>query len=275
MSNERFYKCPESAELSQAMDRADRLKAEIDRRRPLDENLWKAIQAKLRAKWTYDSNAIEGSTLTLGETIFFLQEGLTVEGKPLKDYLDARNHAEAIDLAYDVVRDDRPIGEGLIKELNALLLQGVKHTTAQDQFGREMKKQARPGQYKLQPNHVLQADGTVHRYVEPEQVTGEMEELCRWINQPADRHPIFVAALAHFNMVRIHPFDDGNGRSARLLMNIILIKAGYPPAVIPVEKRRAYLEALAKADSSDKEGFVRLVTESLNETQEMILADLG
>lgn len=236
---------------------------------------WDAIQQKLRAEWTFDSNAIEGSTLTLGETIFFLQEGLTVEGKPLKDFLDARNHAEAIDLLFDVVAQKRGITESLIKEINALLLVGVTSTPAMDNQGRRIQKPATPGQYKSQPNHVLQQDGSIHHYIEPLQVPQEMQQLCDWINNnPKQLHAVIVSGIAHYNMVRIHPFDDGNGRGARILMNLILLMQGYTPVIVRNAKRRGYLQALASADGGDLSPFLNFIAESMLETQEMILDEL-
>lgn len=169
----------------------DDLKIQIDRKKSLQKNHWAAIQEKLRIDWTYDSNAIEGSSLTKGETLFFLKEGLTVEGKPFKDFLDARNHAEAIDWLDEVIKDNRPISQGLIKEMNALLLSGVKYTPAIDQGGQKIRKPAHPGKYKVLPNHVLQADGNIHFYTDPVHVADEMEILCRWINENISKNILF------------------------------------------------------------------------------------
>ena len=238
-------------------------------------NMRGAIQQKLRAEWTFNSNAIEGSTLTLGETIFFLQEGLTVEGKPLKDFLDARNHAEAIDMLFDVVAQKREISESLIKEINALLLAGVKSTPAIDTNGQLVQKPATPRQYKSQPNHVLQQDGSIHHYIEPLQVPLEMQQLCEWVNQNSSQsHAIIVAGIAHYNMVRIHPFDNGNGRGARILINLVLLTQGYTPVIVRNAKRRDYLQALAKADSGELIPFLQFIADSMIETQQMILDEL-
>jgi len=214
-----------------------------------NSDLWKTILFKLKVEWTYNSNSIEGSILTRGDTIFFLNEGLTVKGKPLKDHLDTQNHADAIDFLFDVVANKREISESLIKEINALLLHGVKSTPAMTPDGVAIEKKATPGQYKSQPNHVLQQDGTLHKYVEPIHVQGEMEALIKWVDENIDKlHPCYIASVAHYNMVRIHPFDDGNGRRARILMNLILLKKGIFPAVISVENRQDYIEALQQAD---------------------------
>jgi len=126
--------------LREKLNNINELQDKIDTKKPLQSALWPTIEEKLRIDWTYDSNAIEGSTLTRGETWFFLREGLTVEGKPFKDFLDARNHAEAIDYLYQVIQDKRPITPGLIKELNALLLLGVTYTEALNAMGERIKK---------------------------------------------------------------------------------------------------------------------------------------
>jgi len=271
----KYYKFEEDQKLRELLDLSDNLKDQIEKKKPLEGDLWETIQEKLKVSWTYNSNAIEGSTLTQGETLFFLQNGLTVEGKPFKDFVDAKNHAEAIDFLYDVIKNNRSVTEGLIKEFNAFLLSGIKDTEAVDNQGNKIKKKATPGEYKKLPNHVLQADGTIHRYVEPLQVQSEIENLCEWIKENIEKiNPLIVAAVAHYNFVRIHPFDDGNGRGARILMNLILIKKGFPPAIIKNEKRRQYIEALAAADNGNLNRFIEFVAESCIETQRMIVEDL-
>ncbi len=257
------------------LGRAADLRREYARLLQLHPDLKSVLQEKLRAVWTYHSNAIEGSRLSEGDTIFFLKEGLTVKGKPFKDFLDAKNHAEAIDFLREVVMDEREISEGLLKEINALLLRGVDRTAAIDHQGKPVEKPATPGQYKKHPNHVLQSDGTIHHYVEPLQVQNEMQTLVGWIRAQEHRlHPITIASVAHYNMVRIHPFDDGNGRGARILMNLILMRAGYPPAIIKMENRQDYLEAIREGDRNDLAPFIRFVAASLIETLEQMVTDL-
>jgi Fic family protein len=271
-----FYDVEETPSLTQLIDEIDSIQAEINAQKPLQETIWTTIQEKLRIEWTYDSNALEGSTLTKGETYFFLREGLTVEGKPFKDFLDARNHAEAIDYLYLIIRDERPITPGLMKEFNKLLLSGITHTEAINETGQKVQKQATPGEYKRLPNHVLQPDGTIHRYTEPVHVPAEMDELFQWIQTSVlHKHPVIVSAVAHYNLVRIHPFDNGNGRGARILMNLILIEKHYAPAVIKKEQRRAYLETLGWADAGNLGPFAELVGRSLLNTQQIILQDFN
>lgn len=273
--NEIFYKVPESLKTKALMQICDALKGEIDSYKPLRKDIWATVQDKIMVDWTYHSNAIEGSTLTRGETGFFLQYGLTVKGKPLKDFLDARNHSDAIDYLFEVIKNDRPIGTSLIKEFNALLLSGVTYTKAINQFGDPVKKPAHPGQYKIEPNHVQQPDGTIHYYAEPVDVPAQIEYLCSWINNNLEvLHPAIVGSIAHFNFVRVHPFDDGNGRGARILMNTILMKKKYPPIVIKNENRQDYIESLIEADRGNLLPFIDFITQSLIETEELILNEL-
>jgi len=198
-----------------------------------------------------------------------------VEGKPFKDFLDAKNHLEAIDYLYEIVSSQRPISEGLIKELNALILSGISFTEAQDTQGNRVRKKATAGEYKKQPNHVLLPSGAIHRYVEPIQVQAQMQELVEWIEQnKGTLHPIFVASIVHYNLVRIHAFDDGNGRGARILMNLILMNQGFFPAVVRTEKKRAYLSALQQADEGEIEPFITFMALELIETLENVVRDL-
>ncbi len=262
-------------ELAAMLVQIDEQRARIDGVRARRPDLWPLVLQKLKLRWTADSNAIEGSTLSFGETKFFIEQGLTVEGKPLKDFLDARNHWEALDLLFDVVVARQPVTPGLLKELNALILRGVDATAVPGAKGQLAGKSAVAGEFKSQPNHVLQPDGTIHRYVEPIQVASEVEALCKAIEMPdAGVHPVMIAAFAHYDFVRIHPFDDGNGRGARILMNLILLRHGYQPAVVPLRLRRHYHDALALADRGQLDQFVQFIAGCIHETQSAILTDL-
>lgn len=237
--------------------------------------LQKTIQEKFRIEWTYNSNALEGNTLTLGETAFFLREGLTSEGKPLKDFLEAKNHAEAIDALYEIVIQKRPLTESVIKELHAVLMKGLNFTPAKGADGKFIEKPLNPGKYKTQPNHVLTISGKIHYYAEPLKVVDEMEDLLGWLYKNSQLHPVERAAIFHYRFVCIHPFDDGNGRMARLLMNLILMQTHCYPCVIRNEKRRFYLEALEKTDvSGDYNDFILFVAEEMAASLDNILLTL-
>jgi len=273
---DRYYDFKSDTHTNTLLEKADQLNTQINKLKNTDSSLWETILLKLKIDWTYNSNSIEGSTLSLGDTHFFLTEGLTIEGKPFRDFLDAKNHMEAIEYLYDIIADDRQISEGVIKELNALILSGINYTKAQDSSGNPIKKRATPGSYKAQPNHVLLPSGVIHQYVEPIQVQAQMQELVEWIEASSrEIHPIIVATITHYNLVRIHAFDDGNGRGARIVTNLILIKNHYFPVVIRSEKKRRYLQALQEADGGDISPFVEYITTELIETLERVLVDLN
>ena len=255
------------------MERFQQLLREIDElhtvylaKRPLSDEERAARYEELRIKWTYNSNAIEGNSLTLGETAFYLREGLTSEGKPLIDYLDARNHAEAIDWLKTIAKKDKPITGGIIKDLNELLHKGITERPAMGADGKQVMRQIHPGTYKTQPNHVITLSGEIHYYVEPLQVPGEVEKLVQTIaTKEGSMNPVELSALVHYEMSRIHPFDDCNGRGARLLMNLILMRADFPPIIIKMEERRRYLESLEAADKGNREPFYVFITEHVKE----------
>ncbi len=254
------------------LKKIDDLQAKIDTFRPFSKELLALWQERLRIDWTYNSNAIEGNTLTYGETAFFLREGLTSEGKPLKDYVEAKNHAEAIDYLQEVVKSKRTLTEGFIKELHGLLLRDVDHTIAKGADGKLIHKPLSAGKYKVRPNHVLTLSGTIHKYAEPIKVLDEMQNLLKWLKESKKLHPVELAALFHYRFVCIHPFDDGNGRMSRLLMNLLLMQAGYPPCVVRNSKRREYLQSLEHADSTGStDAFVRLLAGELIQTEETML----
>lgn len=256
----------------QILNKIDETRKGIDTFRPFSDDLQKTLQEQLRIEWTYNSNAIEGNTLTLGETAFFLREGLTSEGKPLHDYLEAQNHAEAIDRLQDVISKKQSITESLIKALHSVLLKDADFTLAKGQHGQMIHKKVHIGEYKKQPNHVLTLSGKIHHYTDPIHVHDEMEALLKWLNNAKNLHPVERAAQFHYRFVSIHPFDDGNGRMSRLLMNLLLMQAGYYPCIIQNAHRRRYLQALEQVDSVKDSGlFTTFVGQELMATQEKVL----
>jgi len=259
-------------DMNKIIQKIEELQVKINAYKPFSKEILKLWQEKLRIDWTYNSNAIEGNTLTYGETAFFLREGLTSEGKPLKDYLEAKNHAEAIDYLLDVIKGDREITESFIKELHALLLKDIHFTYAKGGNGQLIKKPLNAGKYKVLPNHVLTISGKIHKYVDPIHIQDEMESLIKWFNKEKVINIIEKACIFHYKFAAIHPFDDGNGRMARLLMNLILMRAGYPPCIIKNINRKKYLESLELIDvENNYQQFVAFIYEELLSTQKKML----
>ncbi|MFD1872448.1 Fic family protein [Hymenobacter bucti] len=244
----------------------DRLKAELDALRPLTPEQEARVLQKFRLEWNYNSNAIEGNSLTLGETRSLLLHGLTAAGKPIRDHLDIKGHNAAVFALEDFVRDQYPLTEQFIREMHQLLLGEPYHTPAQTAGGQPTRKLIVPGRYKTSPNNVLTATGEMFYFASPEETPGRMTDLIDWYRAEEaapTMHPVALAAEFHYRFVRIHPFDDGNGRMSRLLMNLILLRHGYPMTVIQAADRNRYLAALAEADAGEPEPFLRFIIENV------------
>jgi Fic family protein len=240
--------------------RLEEKKAQLDTARPLPSGVVAKLKEHFDVEWTYHSNAIEGSTLTLAETRLVLLDGLTVGGKSLREHLEAINHKHAIDFVEALAARAEPITEHNIRQIHALILRTIDDENA--------------GAYRKGQVYI-----TGSTYVPPAaiEVPPLVQELVTWINsaEATDLHPIERAALAHFHLVHIHPFVDGNGRTARLLMNLILIREGYPPAVIRHERRPEYYDALDRAHEGDTEPFVALVAEEAERSLDIWLEMVG
>jgi Fic family protein len=253
-------------ELLSLIQHTDTLKAEIDALRPIDAEQEARVMQMLRIDWNYHSNAIEGNTLTLGETRAFLLHGVTAKGKPFRDYLDVKGHNEAIAYLEQMVRGEEPLTEVVIRELHRILLVEPYDVDAVTPDGRPTCRRIAIGQYKTAPNHVRTTTGEFHYYASPEETPAQMGDLMAWYRREIEigaLHPLLLAATFHYRFVAIHPFDDGNGRMARLLMNLLLMQHGYVPIVIRLESRGDYLLALETADAGDLSDFVALVGEAL------------
>jgi len=258
------------------IERIQELKARIDELRPLDKETEGRIFQKFRLDWNFHSNAIEGNTLDYGETVAFLMHNVTAKGKPFKDYIDLKGHDTAINYVNALIKDDDVISEKEIRALHEIILQEPYEVDTVSPSGLPSKKQIQIGSYKTSPNHVKTATGAIHYYATPEETPAKMHDLMDWYNQATANpaiHPVVLAALFHHKFVAIHPFDDGNGRLARILMNLIIMKNGYPPIIIKQEKsnRASYYMALSQADVNDLTPFVELIAEQQIASLELYL----
>ena len=230
-----------------------RLKEELDSLRPLPPTVLAQVEQKLRLEANFNSNAIEGNTLTLGETRSLILHGLTARGKPLRDHLDIEGHDNAVKAIEAAVRDDQELNGVFIRNLHRVLLKEPYETEAMTPDGKRVRRRISLGDYKSTPNNVVTSTGEIYYFTPPEQVKPAMSDLLAWYRtkEHEGEHPIIIAATFHYRFVRIHPFDDGNGRMARLLMNVILIKHGYTVAIIRQENRSEYLDKLEQADKTE------------------------
>ncbi len=247
----------------------DVLKKEVDKHKPLSKELNDKIFQKLRLDWNYNSNAIEGNSFTYGETIALLMEGITAKGKPLKDALDIKGHNDAIDFMMDMVKNERNLNETDIRNLHKLVLGKDYYNDAVTKEGLRTKKHIQSGKYKTSPNHVQTATGEIHYYATPEETPVKMKELVDWFNTALDHediHPLVLASVFHHRFVAIHPFDDGNGRMTRILTNFILLKFGYPVAVIRQETKQEYYGCLSQADNGQIIPIIEYISNSVKDS---------
>lgn len=224
-------------------DEVDNLKKKLDSKRPIPKETLKSLKESINLEWTYNSNGIEGNTLTLRETQVVL-EGITVGGKSIKEHLEAINHEQAILFLDELVKEDNPITEWNIKNIHQLILKENDTENA--------------GKYRKEN---VTIKGAAH--IPPDYITVPelMEKLILNYKTWNIYHPIVKATLLHGELVKIHPFIDGNGRTSRLIMNLDLMNSGYNPIIIKKEDRLKYYEALDKAHATyDYTDFVKLVT---------------
>lgn len=252
----------------------DRLKADLDALRPLAPEQEARVLQKFRLEWNYNSNAIEGNSLTLGETRSLLLHGLTAAGKPMRDHLDIRGHNEAVLALEDFVRSEYPLTEQFIREMHQVLLGEPYEVKAQTPAGQPTSKLIQPGRYKSSPNNVLTATGEMFYFATVEETPARMTDLVDWYRAEEATptlHPVALAAEFHYRFVRIHPFDDGNGRMSRLLMNLILLRHGYPMTVIKNTDRNRYLATLAQADAEEFEPFLQFIIENAEDSLRLMI----
>lgn len=255
-------------------DKINHLKNEIDTLRPLDKDTEGRIQQKFRLDWNFHSNNIEGNSLTFGETKSFLLHGITAAGKPLKDHLDIKGHNQALEMLEDIVHDGRDLSENFIREMHQIILHEPYEKTAKTPDGKKVKRHIQVGSYKTQPNHVITETEETFYFAKPEETPALMNDLMAWFNNAISErklHPIELAALLHYKFMRIHPFDDGNGRLSRILMNLSLMKFGFPPVIIKTQKKEEYIRALRQADGGDPSFFVDYIAKLQIESLELYL----
>lgn len=221
-------------------------KAELDRLRPLAGKSLAALRSWYDVELTYSSNAIEGNTLTRSETAIVLEKGITISGKSLKHHMEAVGHKDALDYVRGLAERSKPIREGDVRQIHNLVM------------GRADPEMA--GRY---ASHQRLISGTTYVPPSPVEVGPLMGDLGRWLSlAPASAE---TAIAAHERVAVIHPFEDGNGRTARLLMNLVLMRGGYPPVVIGPEHRVGYIDGLdALTVGRDALAYRQFMTERLD-----------
>lgn len=228
----------------------NKLKKQLDAIRPLPIEQIKNLEEYFRIQYTYDSNRIEGNTLTLQETALVINHGITISGKSVNEHLEAINHSEAVELILDLVQNKTHLTEYILKQLHALILRGINKHYA--------------GKYR---NVNVMISGSTHRPPEPFMIDKLMEEYFLFYETNKNTmHPVLLAAEMHERLVTIHPFVDGNGRTSRLIMNLILMQHGFPITHISGDKesRFNYYKSLeATRVNNDKNKFYDFVSDAV------------
>lgn len=228
---------------SRLQQRIQDKKAQLDALRPLPTAAVQRLNEQLTIEWIYNSNAIEGSTLTLRETQLILEQGIAIGGKSLREHFEVVNHQEAIHLVESLVEQAQPITAFQVRQIHALVLSRIDDKNA--------------GAYRLVPVRIM---GAAHEPAPAWDIPAQMDAWAAWLAaQEGVMDTVSLAALAHHRLVAVHPFIDGNGRSARLIMNLILMRAGYPPAIIANVNRQQYYSVLAQADRGNTAPLVNFV----------------
>ncbi len=240
---------------SRLLKRIEQKKARLDALRPLPSTAVGKLKEQLTIEWIYHSNAIEGSTLTLRETQLILETGLTIGGKSLREHFEVINHKEAIEYVEALVSQDIKPTPFHARQLHALVMAKVDDENA--------------GSYRTLP---VRIGGSTFDPPEAWLVPQQMEAWGQWLQgEASELHPVERAALAHHRFVAIHPFLDGNGRTGRLLMNLLLMRDGYPPTVILTTTRQHYYRVLAEADRGRDRALVNLVARAVERSLTLFL----
>lgn len=228
----------------------------LDQSMPLPKELIDNLDDWFLIELTYNSNAIEGNTLSLKETALVVEKGLTVGGKSLREHLEAVNHAHAVHwMRKQIKTRKRFVNEQDILKIHALILKGIDDINA--------------GRYRNVP---VRISGSPVALPNPRKVPLLMNELTHWLKKSHKLHPVQQAAEAHYQLVTIHPFIDGNGRTTRLLMNMMLMIKGYPIAIIRKRDRLAYIKSLEKAQmGGSKEDYFKIIKKAVDRSLDIYL----
>ena len=226
----------------------EKLKA-LNKLRPISNITLQKIREQFQIEMTYNSNAIEGNTLTMQETFWVIQEGITIKGKPLKDHLEAKDHKEALEFLSELIAKDKKVtvSEHLVRELHHLVVNKSQSNIA--------------GKYR-KGNVII--TGSKHKPPDGFEVPSKMREFIKWFSENKNKHHVVeLSALIHHKLVHIHPFEDGNGRVSRLVMNLLILKSGYPLAIILRNDRKRYYRVLSEADEENYSGLCEFVAQSV------------
>lgn len=261
--------------MKELIEQIEKLKQQFEQLKPLKPEDQQRLNKKFRLEWNYNSNHIEGNTLTYSETELLLIFGQTKGNHELREYEEMKGHDVALKLIEDLAVDkERTLTENFIREINGIILKEPFYKEAITPDGQPTRRLIKVGEYKSFPNSVRLQNGEMFHYSSPQETPAKMSDLLSWYKEVSlntSKHPIEVAAELHYRFVCIHPFDDGNGRISRLIMNYHLLKNGFPPVIIKSASKKDYLFALHEADTGNLEAFYKYVAEQLRSSYEICI----
>lgn len=243
--------------LEKQLERIHEKKRELDKKRPIPSYVLKSIKDSLSIEWTYNSNSIEGNTLTLQETKMVIKDGFTIKGKSLREHFEVVNHQEAIEFVESLASNEYVLNKLDILSIHHLVLQKIE----KDFAGKYRTSGVRISGANFVPPNALKVDEFV-------------SELIDFAND-SEVDILIRSAIFHHRFAWIHPFFDGNGRTARLLLNLILMKSGFPPAIILKNDRKKYYDALNQANNQDYSKLVLLILQAVERTLDIYLGNLN
>lgn len=242
-------------EFQSTFDRLYQKRQELQNSRPLPNIALNKIRESLSLEWTYNSNSIEGNTLSLRETQMVIQEGITIKGKSLREHFETHNHDKAIDYLYSIVDE-----EYKLRSIDILSIHGLVMRSIEEDFAGRIR------------NGGVRISGANFMPPNANKVSDYLDELIEFINtNPLDLNDIELATIYHHKLVWIHPFFDGNGRTVRLSMNLLLMRCGFPPAIILKNDRKKYYEALNQANNGNYQKLTLLMCQALERTLNIYL----
>ena len=239
----------------------------LEKLEPISLENKKALEKKLRLEFNFNTNHIEGNTISYLETEFLLIFDDAKGNHSLRELEEMKGSDIAFHMIQDMAKNkERPLSENDIKYLNQILLVRPFWKDAITENGQQTRRLIKVGEYKEYPNSVRLQNGEIFHYASPIETPALMADLIEWFRSEESKnelHPFILAALLHYKFVRIHPFDDGNGRISRLLMNYVLMKNNLPPIVIKSSDKKNYLTALNRADAGDLDSFIQYIATQL------------
>ena len=257
-----------------SLKKVEKLRAELDSLRPLKAELENRILQKIRLEWNFNSVVGDRNSLSLEETKVLILQGFTKGNKPLKDYLEMKIHNDTISWIFEIAAFGFSFTEDFIKQIHESILLEPYEVQSFTKRGKPILKMVEIGKYKSTPNNIFGKSGKLLNFASPEETPEKMSELLDWYSlesRKQDVNPVVLATEFHYRFVKIQPFDDANGRIAKILTNLILMQFGYPPIVIKQSEKNVYQFALQEADKGQIEPFLDFIARNVITSLELYI----